>query len=281
MVGLKRLLLSACAFLLGLPGFLSADYTLVLKNGRRITVQNYREDGGMIKFPGLGGEIGIGRDQVQSILKAGERETQGMSLPGTERPQGGPATLGQEGKPEAGKGPAGQAAGEGKEAGAGQKALSPEEKLAQERAKEEKDYQDKVKQITEQIKSARDRFALSTRGSSGPEPTLLNSEEAIRARTDDLISRLRDAQHNPSGPSDAGGIKLSTPSNFSGAAPTITELRPGEIIPRVDVPLPGYTGKEKELSNMRNQINQLTNDRERLIQQMKQKNFNTGGLFLD
>ena len=281
MVGLKRLLLSACAFLLGFPGFLSADYTLVLKNGRRITVQNYREDGGMIKFPGLGGEIGIGRDQVQSILKAGERETQGMSLSGTERPQGGPATLGQEGKPEAGKGPAGQAVGGGKEAGAGQKALSPEEKLAQERAKEEKDYQDKVKQITEQIKSARDRFALSTRGSSGPEPTLLNSEEAIRARTDDLISRLRDAQHNPSGPSDAGGIKLSTPSNFSGAAPTITELRPGEIIPRVDVPLPGYTGKEKELSDMRNQLNQLTNDRERLIQQMKQKNFNTGGLFLD
>ncbi len=281
MVGLKRLLLFACAFLLGFPGFLSADYTLVLKNGRRITVQSYREDGGMIKFPGLGGEIGIGRDQVQSILKAGERETQGMSLSGTERPQGGPATLGQEGKPEAGKGPAGQAVGEGKEAGAGQKALSPEEKLAQERTKEEKDYQDKVKQITEQIKSARDRFALSTRGSSGPEPTLLNSEEAIRARTDDLISRLRDAQHNPSGPSDAGGINLLTPSPFSGVPPTTTELRPGQVVPRVDAPLPGYTGKEKELSDMRNQINQLTNDRERLIQQMKQKNFDTGGLFLE
>ena len=280
MVGLKRLLPLAGALLLGFPGLLSADYTLVLKNGRRITVQSYREDGGMIKFPGLGGEIGIGRDQIQSILKAGERETQGMSLSGTERPQAGPATAGQEQKLEAGKGPT-QVKGEEKEAGAGQKALSPEEKLAEEKAKEEKDYQDKVKQLTEQIKSARDRFALSTRGSSGPEPTLLNSEEAIRARTDDLISRLRDAQHNPSGPSDAGGVNLSTPSPFSGLPPTTTELRPGQVIPRVDAPLPGYTGKEKELSDIRNQVNQLQKERERLIEQMKQKNFDTGALFLD
>lgn len=282
MVGLKRLLPLAGALLLGFPGLLSADYTLVLKNGRRITVQSYREDGGMIKFPGLGGEIGIGRDQVQSILKAGERETQGMSLSGTERPQGGPVTLGQEGKPEAGKGPAGQAVGEGKEAGAGQKALSPEEKLAQERAKEEKDYQDKVKQLTEQIKSVRDRFALSTRGSSGPEPTVPTSEEEIRRRTDDLISRLRDRQHNPVGPSETGGVKLpDVPSPFAGMPPTTTELRPGQAAPQVDVPLPGYTGKEKELSELRNQINQLTKERERLIEQMKQKNFDTGSLFLE
>ena len=47
-----------------------ADYTLVLKNGRRITVQSYREEGRMIKFRGLGGDIGISRDQIQSIQKA-------------------------------------------------------------------------------------------------------------------------------------------------------------------------------------------------------------------
>lgn len=281
---IKRLLPLAVGLLLGFPGPLSADYTLILKNGRRITVQAYREEGGMIKFGGLGGEIGISREQIQSIRKAGEPQSRGMSLLGTEKPTAGDAATGQEKKLEAGKAPAGQAKGEVKETRPGlpqDKVLSPEEKLAQERAKEEKEYQSKVGQLTEQIKALRDRYAVSTRGSSGPEPTLLNSEEAIKARTDDLLSRLRDAQHNPAGPSDAGGIKLSTPSSFAGAPPTTTELRPGQVVPRVDAPLPGYTGKEKELSDLRNQINQLTKERERLIQEMRQKGFGTGSLFLE
>ncbi len=58
----------------------SADYTLVLKNGGRITVQSYREEGSMIKIRGLGGEMGIPKDQIQTILKAGETERQGLSI---------------------------------------------------------------------------------------------------------------------------------------------------------------------------------------------------------
>jgi len=255
MKDLKRLLPLAFGLFLSVSESLFADYTLVLKNGRRITVQSYREEGGMIKFPGLGGEIGIGREQVQSILKAGESESRGMSVLGTERaaPRGVPT--GQETKPEPGKVPAGQAKAEAKDAGAGQtqdKVLSPEE----EKAKEEKEFQSKVKQLTEQIKAARDRFATSTRGSSGPEPTLLNTEEAIRARTDDLTTRLRDAGLVPG-------------------------LRPGATTPGVEVPLPGYSGTQKELSDLRNQVNQLSKEREGLIEQMKQKNFDTGSLFLE
>ena len=256
---IKRLLPLAVGLLLGFPGPLSADYTLILKNGRRITVQAYREEGGMIKFGGLGGEIGISREQIQSILKAGEPQSRGMSLLGTEKPTTGDAATGQEKKPEAGKAPAEQAKGEVKEARPGlpqDKVLSPEEKLAEERAKEEKEYQSKVGQLTEQIKALRDRYAVSTRGSSGPEPTLLNSEEAIRARTDDLTTRLRDAGLVPG-------------------------LRPGATIPGVETPLPGYTGKEKDLSDLRNLINQFDKERERLIQEMRQKGFGTGSLFLE
>src|SRR3990167_6341895 len=274
---LKHLLFLALAFLLCLPGPLFAEYTLVLKNGRRITVQSYREEGGMIKFPGLGGEIGIKRDQIQSILKAGEPETRGMSLLGTERPSVVPPTTAREEKIEAGRAPVEEA----KPGQVQEKALSPEEKLAQERAKEEREYQDKVRQLTDQIRSARDRFSLATRGSSGPEPTLLQTEEAIKARTDDLMSRLRDTQFNPSGPSDAGGIKLSTPSTFSGVPPASVEHRAGRITPQVDVPRTGYSNKEKELSDLRNQLNQIQRDRERLIEQMKQKNFDTGSMFLE
>ena len=256
---IKRLLPLAVGLLLGFPGPLSADYTLILKNGRRITVQAYREEGGMIKFGGLGGEIGISREQIQSILKAGEPQSRGMSLLGTEKPTTGDAATGQEKKLEASQAPAGQAKGEGKEARPGQpqdKVLSPEEKLAEERAKEEKEYQSKVGQLTEQIKAARDRYSLATRGSSGPEPTLLQTEEAIRARTDDLTTRLRDAGLVPG-------------------------LRPGAAIPGVEAPLPSYTGKEKDLSDLRNLINQFDKERERLIQEMRQKGFGTGSLFLE
>src|SRR3990172_1604293 len=252
MNGLKQLLFLALAFLLCLPGPLFAEYTLVLKNGRRITVQSYREEGGMIKFPGMGGEIGISREQIQSILKAGEPETRGMSLLGTERPSVVPPTTAREEKIEAGHAPVEEA----KPGQAQEKALSPEEKLAEERAKEEKEYQNKVRQLTDQIKAARDRFSLATRGSTGPEPTLLQSEEAIRARTDDLATRLRDAGLVPG-------------------------LRPGATIPGVEAPLPSYTGKEKDLSDLRNLISQFDKERERLIQEMRQKGFGTGSLFLE
>ena len=46
-----------------------ADYVLVLKNGRQITVQSYREEGSMIKFTGLGGEIGISKEQIETVRK--------------------------------------------------------------------------------------------------------------------------------------------------------------------------------------------------------------------
>ena len=63
---LLLLTLSFCSWV----GPVWAEYTLILKNGRRITVQSYREEGRMIKFHSLGGEIGISKDQIQSIQKA-------------------------------------------------------------------------------------------------------------------------------------------------------------------------------------------------------------------
>lgn len=224
-------------------------------------MKSYREESGMIKFYGLGGEIGITTDQIQSILKAGESERQGMFLPGV-------------------KGPPPLAAPEGKLKVEGSR-KTPEKRLARERAKEEREYQRRVKEITRQIEAARDRYSLATRGSSGPEPSLLNSREAIRARTDDLISRLKDAQHNPGRPSDAQGFKLLTPSPFSGAPPRTRELRPGQVVPRVRVPPPTYTKKQRELSELRHQLNQLQRERNKLIEQMNQKNFETGSFFLE
>src|SRR5687768_17723804 len=71
---MKRLLLLTLLSLLYSTSVASADYVLILKNGRRITVQNYREEGSMIRFHGLGGEIAISKDQIQSIRKAAAEE---------------------------------------------------------------------------------------------------------------------------------------------------------------------------------------------------------------
>lgn len=223
-----------------------AQYTIVLKNGRRITVQTYREEGGMIKFFGMGGEIGIARDQVKTIVKPGEKEERGMVVgPGVEAIRAAPA----EAKPAEKEAAPSKTAEEPK---LQEKALSPEEKQAEERAQEEKEYQRRVRELTQRVKAARDRYLLATRGSSSTEPTLLHTEEAMRARTDQLMSGLRDVQHNPSAPRDT-----------------------------VDVPPPAYSAKEKEISDLKNEIQRLEKERERLIEEMKQKNFETGSLFLD
>jgi hypothetical protein len=55
-------------------GPLFADYKLVLKNGRSITVQRYREEGGKIIVYSLGGELAIAKDQIESIVRVGKEE---------------------------------------------------------------------------------------------------------------------------------------------------------------------------------------------------------------
>jgi len=218
----------------------------------------------MIKAYGLGGEVGIAKDQIQSILKAGE-QGQGLDLRGAESVEAGSVELRQEEEKQS----------------TPVEGAPPRDKLAEEKAKEEKEYQKKVKEITEQIKTTTERYSTAGRGGSTPEQALMGDDAAIRARADDLASRLRDAQHNPAGPSDAGGVKLYHPSPFTGQPPTITELRPGELIPRLEPPPPPYSERERELSELRNRINQLVKERERLIEEMKQKQFDTGNLFLD
>ena len=71
-IPMKRLIIfysaTAALLLYNLPLF--ADYTIVLKNGRRFNVQNFREEAGIVKLHGFGGEISIPKDQIQTIKPA-------------------------------------------------------------------------------------------------------------------------------------------------------------------------------------------------------------------
>lgn len=260
-----------------------ADYTLLLKNGRRITVQSYREEGTMIKFRGLGGEIGIGKDQIQSIEKAGETEPSGLAPSG---PVGAAPTSAAQQSPAGERAPAPQPP---------ERQLSPEE----ERAKEEKEYQQKLSEMTQQLKDARNRYSESLRGTIGPDPSLLTTEDQIKKLNDDAMARSLDARNNPV---DPGVVKLQTSSPFSSLPPVAIEqnarpveaqqrdfstpagnevVAPAPARPIVESPPLSYTDRQKDLSDLRNRAIQLEQDRQKLIDEMKQKNFSSGSLFLE
>ena len=243
----KRLKLLLITFsLCSWSGSVLADYTLILKNGRRITVQTYREEGRMIKFHGLGGDIGISKDQIQSIQKADPGEP---NLQQT-RHQESSATPQSPVRPQ----------------------TSDEEK-----AKEEKEYQQKLIDLTDQLREVRDRYSQLLRGTTTPEPSQLVTEEQRKASQADVISRFRDATSNPSEPAP---VRLLTPSPFSSLPPTITEEQPPARAPTTYENLP-YTATQKEFSDLRNQAIELDKEREKLINEMRQKNMSIGSLFLE
>jgi hypothetical protein len=223
-----------------------ADYSLVLKNGRRITVETYREEGGMIKFYSLGGEIGISKDQIQSIQQA---DPTAPSLP--QVPLQGPAS--------------------------GPEVADRQRSSEEEKAKEEREYQQKLIELTGQLKEARDRYSELLRGTTSPQPTQLTTEEQIKASQADVISRFRDATSNPSEPA---AVRLLTPSPFSSLPPTIIEERPPARTPTTYQNLP-HTETQKELSELRNQAIELDKEREKLINEMRQKNLSLGSVFLE
>jgi hypothetical protein len=134
------------------------------------------------------------------------------------------------------------------------------DQVAIKREDEEKAYLQKVKEINEQLKQLRDHYALITRGNKGSEPSFFTTEEAFRGHQEDLLSRLRDAQFRAQG-LPSGGNATSPP--FSLNAP------------------PAYSEKQKELSDLRNRIGELEDQRQRLIDEMKAKNFDTASLLLD
>ncbi len=274
-------LLIGFAVVFGWAAPLHADYTIILMNGRTVDVEAYKEEGDVIIFSSYGGEISIAKEDVKSIIPAVEGVATRQVPPQTEVVPGEPPKMGQ-GEKKLARPRQKQGIGGKKDEplATKEKVLTPEEIKAEERAEEERQYRRKVKEVTAGIKALRVRFALATRRTPGPEPSLLNSREAIRARTADLNSRLKDAARTPAGPSDRGDVRLEQPSPFTGAPPTIRYLKPRGFAKRVHPPLTPYSPKEKQLSQLRGQILALEKERDRLIQEMRDRNFNTASLFL-
>ena len=265
-------------------GPLFADYTIVFKNGGRITVERYWEENGMVKFNGLGGEVGITRQQIQSILQVGEGANTGLVIAAVQESQ--PAAETKKRVPGSGVDKLKVTAAIGK--------LKPLPKIRRfkEKDKEQEDYQSLDKPITEGIKSNTDRQWTITRGTSNPAPidiTILKTQKVImKRRLDDLNSRLKDAQRDLT--RRTAVVKLTTNGRFAGRKETIWLLPGGRKVTtgkvdyqpvgvrRVDVPLPGYSDKERELSRLNNHIINLRAERKRLSGVPKNETWGLPGL---
>ena len=241
-----------------------AAYTFFLKNGGKITVEDYWEDGEMIRMSVAGGMMVMRRDQIESIVEVAKPPAppakknppppaqKSSAPPQTEQaPQKAPKPAETQGKSEATPPPAANSP-EGSPVSTQPEptAPSPEELKAEQRAREEKQYQDRVRDVTERIKTLMARYAVATRGQAGTDPTVLRTQKAIDARTADLNSRIKDAERRR-GSQD-----------------------------RVGPPMAPYSPMEKELSDLRSQIDELENQRTHLIEEMRQKDFDVGSLFL-
>ena len=212
-----------------------ADFTLVLKNGRRITAQSYREEGSTIKIHGLGGEFGIPKDQIQTILKADQSEQRGLSISDLEASSRQTQAPAQK--------PSVPPARDAKDA------LVPSEKKSLVEANEEQEYQKRLAEVTQKLETAKREYLNATQG-GGTSSNV--SKEGFGGWVADLGSRIRDSQNVP-----GGGGPASTP-------------------PMQGYEAPVYTPKQKELSDLRSQIDSLQKERDSLIQEMKSKNIPTG-----
>ena len=221
-----------------LPAF--ADYTILLKNGRKFITQSFREEGGMIKFYGYGGEISLRKDQIQAIRPASEAK------PPTDEPfRSAPATVADHRMPDLERSNSPQE----------DKGVKKEREIQS--VKQEDAYHQRIKKIDDQLKELRARYATETRGNTGVDPIFFTTEEAFKGHQEDLLSRLRDAQYKAQGLA-SGGAAQSPPLSTN--------------------PPPPYTERQKLLSDLRNQIHALESEREVVIAEMKENNIDTGSL---
>ena len=189
-------------------GVVNAQYVIVLKNGRQLTVQSYREDGSTVKIQGLGGELGIPKDQIQSISKAEQNDRRGLNLNSLEN--------------------ASRSAPVAAKPSAGTPAKRPNDVSADSidanssvNAEEEKEYRRKLAEVTQKLESARKRYLeASSAGNTGAK----FDKEGVRAWTADLAARIQDSQKAGGGP-DSTPLAWTFPAPYTPKAKELSDMR--------------------------------------------------------
>jgi len=236
----------------------------------------------------MGGEISIAKEDVQSIIPAVEGQATRQVPPQADVVPGEPPELGpleeKLARPGQQQGMAGM---KDEPLATNEKVLTPEEIKAAERAEEEKEYQRRIEQLTHQITAVENSYAKARRGGRKGDIRagicISNCDGFTAAQAADLNSRLKDRLYDPARARGSAIVETKTHSPFAGAPPRISKYRATEIkptTPRVSVPLPPYTEKEWKFSKLKREIERLNDKRDRLIQEMREKGYDSGSLFL-
>lgn len=163
-------------------GLAHGQYLVTLKNGRQLAVQSYRDEGSTVKILGLGGELGIPKDQIQSISKSGAADRPGLSITNIES-AGRAAPAPTKATPSApSSGPSDfPSTVDGKPAVSGAEVL---------------EYRRRLFEVTQKLEAARKRY-LDASGAGNTGSSF--SREGISAWTADLTSRIQDSQQGSGG----------------------------------------------------------------------------------
>ncbi len=197
----KAILLAAVLSLCYSSGAAQAQAILVLKNGRQIAVQSYREEGSMIKFTGLGGEIAIPKDQIQAIQKAGQTDRPSLNITEMESAaRRTPPTAAQ--KPPA--------------ASSGQTKAAPD-------LDEAAEYQKRLADVTFKLETAKQDYFTATQGGGTANNV---SKDGLKSWAMDLASRIHDSQKVAGG----GGASSTPPTypyapNYTAKEKELSDLR--------------------------------------------------------
>jgi hypothetical protein len=209
---LTMLVIILVAAFISIGGWVSsaqAQHVIVLKNGRQITVQTYREEGSMIKFVGLGGEIGIPKDQIQAILKTGQTDRPGLSISEMETSSRQSAPAPQKPSPSS------------------TRDVTPPPSTGETKPladpEEVKEYQKRLAEVSQNLEAAKQQYFDATQGGG----TASNvSKEGIRSWAMDFASRIHDSQKVPGG----GGPSSTPPTppyapNYTAKERELSDLR--------------------------------------------------------
>ena len=184
---MKKVITLATLVVLALwAGGANAQYVVLLKNGRQLTVQSYRDEGSTVKILGLGGELGIPKEQIQSISKSGASDRPGLNIADLESANRAapaaptPISSGTSTGPiEVSGGKDGQ-------------------------ADEASEYRRRLAEVTQKLDTARKHYLdASSAGNTGAN----FSKEGMSSWTADLTSRIQDSQNSQK----AGGGLVSSP----------------------------------------------------------------------
>jgi hypothetical protein len=184
-------------------GAAQAQAILVLKNGRQITVQSYREEGSMIKFTGLGGEIAIPKEQIETIQKVGQTDRPGLSI--TEMESAARRTT-----------PAAPQKPTPPPASSGEPKAAPD-------LDEAKEYQKRLADVTFKLETAKQDYFTATQGGGTANNV---SKDGLKSWAMDLASRIHDSQKVAGG----GGASSTPPTypyapNYTAKEKELSDLR--------------------------------------------------------